>query len=297
MSKAPPTLGLLVCLLPGCGDDGEATESDDTSGGVAETGSADGSTSTGSGSGGLDSSTGPSGETTDGSGSSGDPPPFDGDLSCAGDPFPDRGVPDPVTVGGPVIDDFAPIPGATVEALSVEDDSVLATAVSDGNGDYLLEIPTGGVPTRVYFHITAPGAVETYRYYGYPLTDHVDSGQRVWSTMEAEVYAAATGVEPTAGTGVLRVNPRDCDLQVTGVGTVALVDPAPPILMYEGGADCNYADAELTAASECGFAMAYDVPPEMVTVDAAISDVEFYVQNVVVAADAMTWVTVQPDRP
>lgn len=218
------------------------------------------------------------------------------DLSCENVPFP-TSVPDPVTVSGQVTDNGTSGLVANLEVHRADDDSLIDSVATGADGAYSLTVPTGGVPTAVYFRITATGHVETYRYFGYPLTANTTSPQRIWTSTAFQAYASKGGVAPTAGKGVAYLIARDCALKKVGAGVVYTTTPTPQKLAYEEGAQCDTPNLQATASTQCSYAMSFELTPGMLAVDATLGSTGFRAQNVKIAADAMTWVVLQPDRP
>lgn len=217
-------------------------------------------------------------------------------LTCVGVPFPDP-VPDPVTVSGQVRTLIGVPVAGTVEVRSLEDDALIDSMTASADGQYTLTVPTGGAAKLVYFHVVAEGFVDTYRFFGYPLTASTTSSQRVWTASQVQRYAAGGGITPTAGKGHLRISTRDCALKLTQAGSVITTTPAAPMLAYEKGDACDIPDQALSETTICSHAMAYDLDPGSVTIEATRGELTFRTQTVKVVADGMTWVTLQPARP
>lgn len=217
-------------------------------------------------------------------------------FTCASENFPDT-APDSVTISGQARTSAGMPIVATVEVRDVDGDALLDSMTTAADGQYTLTVATGGVPKMVYFHVVADGYVDTYRYFGYPLTGSTTSSQRVWTASEVQTYAATGGIVPTTGKGHIRINTRDCDLKLTQAGSVISTTPAAPSLVYETGPDCNALDTTLSQSTACTHVTAYDLDPGAVTIEAVRGDTSFRSQVVKVAADGMTWVTMQPARP
>jgi hypothetical protein len=201
-----------------------------------------------------------------------------------------------VTVTGQVSDEASPI-AASLEVHRASDGTLIDSITTGADGNYSLTVPTGGVPTPVYFRVTAPNHVETYRYFGYPLTADAKSGQRIWSQSRLQVYASAGGVTPTAGKGVVYMVARDCALKIAGAGATYTTTPSPTKLAYDDGLQCEFPNLAATEATDCTYGTSFDVEPGALAIDAAFGSIGFREQNITVVADAMVWVTLQPDRP
>ncbi|MCA9672166.1 MAG: prolyl oligopeptidase family serine peptidase [Myxococcales bacterium] len=221
--------------------------------------------------------------------------PIKPDTSCSSTPFPSS-VATTLALDGTVRGENGPI-AATIAVHDAASGLELDRVTTGSDGAYSLQVDTGGKPLAVYFRMTASGHVETLRYFGYPLTDNVTSPQLMWSTALAASYAQSGGVTVDAAKGQLRVGGRDCDRKLVRAGAKLVTTPAAPDVGYETGGGCDVLDASASASTNCTFIAAYNLDPGDVEVDLSYAGVTFAKQTVKTIAGAMTWVTLQPERP
>lgn len=139
-----------------------------------------------------------------------DVPPAQAMLTISGQTF-------EVTTSGPV-----PRAGVTVSAYRNADPNMpVATATSDAQGNYSLDIVTNGEPIDGYLHATLTGMVDTYLYPPYPVFEDFDL---------ASVFLVSRGNETMNGNWENLDNLTGGD-QEPGKGIIALVvtDGATPV--------------------------------------------------------------------
>jgi hypothetical protein len=204
-----------------------------------------------------------------------DAPP--GAFDCIGDPFPTT-APGTITISG-VTNEIstsgqAPLAGIDVEAFDAAGAS-LGSMVSDGTGAYSLSLTTGGTPLDGYLVGTSANASYdqiTYVYPPAPLSSDQANvpvlmvGNTVWGFLP--LLADATQQDANGFVGILVT-----DCFGSPVAGASVTVPGAATIRYISGTSVSQT---ATTTDSSGLALAFDVTPGDVTVDASTADYQFH---------------------
>ena len=193
-------------------------------------------------------------------------PPAPPTLLCLGSPPPTT-APDTLVISGHVesLGTFgdAPVPGATLQARQRAGDAMVATATADGAGNFVLAVPTGGVPFDGYLVIGHSGYVVTRVYVSKPMSSHVHLGTVFLATPTAmNLIATIQGLVWQPGTATILASARDCD---------GAVIAGAEITFTQGGTPTGTIGTVPIPGAP--FLLALDVPPGMTQVGATAQGV------------------------
>jgi hypothetical protein len=214
-------------------------------------------------------------------------PPAPPSLLCAGSPAPTTAS-DPLVISGHLeslgsLGD-TPVPGATLEARQGAGDAVVATAAADGAGNFVLAVPTGGVPFDGYLVLSRSGYVVTRVYVSRPMSSHVHLGTVFLATPTAmDMLATIQGLVWQPGTATILASARDCaGAEIAGA----------EITFTQGGTPIGtIGTAPIPVAP---FVLALEVPPGVTEVSARAEGVTLSTVDTASLAGQLTLVLLVP---
>jgi hypothetical protein len=222
------------------------------------------------------------------------------DLSCSGMMPPDPGtIPDPLVISGKVagigIGGGSNLVGATVEGHKRSDDSVTATATSDMNGAYTLNIPSGGMPVDGYVHASAMGYVSGNLFPPDPTVANATIKVQLLDTSTFGLIGQFAGVNVQAGDGVFLVQVRDCAGDPAEGATVTVEGAdADTVVMYAAPGNMPLPSSSQTSVSDNGLVFIFNVPAGPVTLHADYAGTAFKANPVKAFPDQTTSTLVHP---
>jgi len=197
---------------------------------------------------------------------------------------------DTITVSGTAVEQQlsgapTPLAGVAVSGFTVADDNTaVATAMTDAQGNYSLVIPTHGAPVDGYIKATKSGEVDTYLYPSAPLTADFTMGQ-VNMVSTGNFGTLRSFIGETAGKGLVIAIVADANDQPIAGATVS-ASPAAAKYTYM---DANGLPDSTTGTAADGIAFMVDVPPTgTITVSATKSGATFKSHAVKARADVLT---------
>lgn len=211
-------------------------------------------------------------------GETGDDGSGDGSTVALGPcPRPDV-IPDPVTITGRTIrvTAFGTVEAedaVTVRALDRIGGVELAQTVSDGNGDYVLAVPSGGKPVASVLTLTKTGLLISTFVPEAPIDRHTILQSPMGSMVATDSLYSAGGANRDSMMGTLLIQVRDCDAGDLTGATVAIT-PAPEKIIYANGL-CAPNQSQSMTRSPCPYAWALNVPPGLVRITTTKAGVTF----------------------
>lgn len=212
-------------------------------------------------------------------------------FQCSGQPLP-MTAPALVNVSGSVQDiiSSSAISGASVKAFRVGDTTTLASTTTTTPGAYSVGITSGGTPVNGYLHVSDGGThMDAYVYPAVPLATNLTEDVKMVTSSEFAVFAAAAGITPVAGDGVIVVVVTDCQGAYVSGATVTST-PAGTVRYNVAGTPSSTA----TVTSADGIAYIANVAPGDVTIKATASGVTMRQHVVGAYANAVTLTAIQP---
>jgi len=202
---------------------------------------------------------------------------------------PTGGIPDTITISGTAVEQTqtasTPLAGVAISGYTVSDDNTaIATATTDAQGNYSLSVPTHGAPVDGYLKATKSGEVDTYLYPPAPMTaDFPMAPVNMVSTSNYSTLRSFIG--GTAGKGLVIALVVDAGGQPVAGATVSS-SPASAKYVYM---DANGNPFSTTATAADGISFMIDTPPTgTVTVSAAKSGATFKSHDIKARADKLT---------
>lgn len=200
-----------------------------------------------------------------------------------------------ITISGSAIQQTqsgeTPEPGVTINAfLSSNDSSPIATATTDGSGNYSMTLTTHGAAIDGYFKATKSGLVDTYVYPPVPMAK--DESNAVASVITTANYNGLQGIEGTsASNGMIILVVLDSSATNPISGATVQTTPAAGTVRYM---DSSMQPFGTTATNTDGLAFLFDVPPSgTVSVAASKSGMTFMSHSLKARAGALTTTIVQ----
>jgi hypothetical protein len=210
-----------------------------------------------------------------------------GAWDCIGDPFPTTAASDPITING-VTNEInqngqVALGGVTVEAFDNGDNSLGSTTSDATTAAYTLSVATGGDPVDGYLEgsTTATGYKQlTYVYPPQPLANDQASVPvlMVSNTTWAFLPLLSDGATQSNTNGLVGVLVVDC--LGNPVSGASVTVPGAQAIRYVAGTGIG--DHTVTTTDASGIALAFDVPPGNVQVDATTTDHAFYEHTILV---------------
>jgi len=152
------------------------------------------------------------------------PPPADAanvgptyDLSCLGNA--PTSAPSPIHLAGTLADltnVAAPVPVANTQVRVIADGgSQLASGTTDAQGDFSIDVPSGGQPVRAHLAADATGFAPARQFTSIPLDASFiqRGGMAAFQQSRVDAIASTLGVSRDAAKGSLEVCIADCALQ------------------------------------------------------------------------------------
>jgi hypothetical protein len=194
-------------------------------------------------------------------------------------------IPDPLQINGVVanlVDDKV-IAGATIDAQTKTIGGLNTVVVSQDNGEYQLDLQTGGQPWLGFFDVSHDDYLSTLVYPSALRRNVQDVPIPLLNDGHRFLASALAGVELDEEKGTVVPFFVDCEnLGVEGVSYS--LNPATEDFFYIIG---ETADAEATATDANGAAVGFNVQPGTVTVKADYNGIT-YENQVQVVANAVT---------
>ena len=217
---------------------------------------------------------------------------FEGPYGCLGDPPPTAADP-LVTLRGAAVNpsDQVPLAGMSVSLKDRNLNAIDGPITTDATGGFQFSLSTSGIPVdRVYLNATGSGRVPTYYAPPRPLTESLQIGLGVISTMQGESLAlGALGMPFTAGTGAVLFTIADCNDKPIASATVTS-NPTGAIRYFNG------VQPSMTAAATDagGVAMVANLPPGPVSLTVTVNGMTFPARSFTVVADAFVQTVLTP---
>jgi hypothetical protein len=230
-------------------------------------------------------------------GGSGNPSDIDAAMTADAKVFLDAPpiVPQMITIAGKTtersISGETNVAGVTMTIFSNSNETTaIATAMSDAQGAYTMQVPTNGAPIDGYLVATKNGYVDIFLYPSSPFIDN-DMGADVNMMTPSNkdfLNSLASGGQ-TAGKGMIGLQVRDASGPVTGATISSM--PASGAYRYNGSNGLPSSSA--TTTSSDGVAFMFNVPSGAITVTATKAGMTFKAHIVKARADKFTTTSVQ----
>jgi len=199
------------------------------------------------------------------------------------------GIPDTITISGQAIvqDQTTETPqsGVAIGVYATGDDSTaLATATTDGSGNYSVTLTTNGAAIDGYIKATKSGLVDTYVYPPAPMQS--DSSTAVASMISTSNYSELVGIEgASSNDGMIILDVLDASLAPISGATVA-TSPSSGKAFYMNSSDEPFSTSSTYTD---GLAFLFNVPTSgAVTLDATKSGSTFTSHAVTARAGKLT---------
>jgi hypothetical protein len=206
-------------------------------------------------------------------------------------------IPPTITIGGKVEDYGAsgstPLGGVSIAAYRVTDDAtVVASAMSDANGDYALTFDTNGQPLDGYLKATVANHMDTYVYPPGPVEQDTLNARVVMVTPGVFTLVSDTlcGGNQQASNGAIAAIVGDVDQNPLSGATVAC-SPAAMKYCYNSG---GFPNRTATATDTDGISYLLNVPVGRVTVSAMKPGFAFPSHPVTARAGVLTTTLIIP---
>jgi hypothetical protein len=203
-------------------------------------------------------------------------------------------VPLQITISGHAIEQMqgslVSVAGVAVAAFAVTDEQTpLANATTDAQGNYALAIETHGLAFDGYLRATKSGVVDTYIYPPAPISsDFSNATASLIATSDFSGLQMAEGASP--GTGTILVVVVDASGTNPVRGATASTTPSSSIVTYMDDNGLPFANG---ATNSDGRAFIFDVPSGSVTVNATKSGMTFATHALKARADQVTTTLIQ----
>lgn len=196
-------------------------------------------------------------------------------------------VPAMITIAGTALDNgqssSTPLAGVAVQLLNVADDAVLATATSDAQGKYSMQVPTNGHVVDAYVLATKSGYTDAAAFPASPFSaDEPKADSNLVTTGNFGLLGAFTG--QMSGKGLIVAAVLDAAGNPVAGATVAST-PASGTYRYS---DSNGTPSSTSATNTDGAGFCINVTPGMVSVSATKSGSVFKTHMIHVRANAFT---------
>jgi hypothetical protein len=199
------------------------------------------------------------------------------------------GIPDTITISGQAIvqDQTTETPQSGV-AISVyatgDDTTALATATTDGSGNYSVTLTTNGQAIDGYIKATKSGLMDTYVYPPAPMQS--DSSTATASMISSSNYSELVGIEGgSTSKGMIILDVLDSTLSPVS-GVTVTTSPASGKTYYMNSSDEPFSTSSTYTD---GLAFMFNVPTTgTVTLAASKSGMTFTTHAVTAPANALT---------
>lgn len=217
---------------------------------------------------------------------------FAGPYTCLGAPPPTT-ADMLVTLQGQAVNpsDLAPLPGISITLQDRNMSTISGPLTTDATGAFQFSLNTNGTPVDgVYLNASGSGRVTTYYAPARPVTEPLQIGFALLSTMQGESLAlGALGMPFTAGTGAVLLTVNDCNEKPVANATITS-SPAGAVRYFNGIQPSMTA----TATDAGGVALVANLPPEPVTLTVSVDGMTFGARSFKVAPDAFIQTVIQP---
>lgn len=217
---------------------------------------------------------------------------FQGPYSCLGDP-PPTSADQLVTLQGQAVNpsDQMPLAGLSVSLKDRNLNAIDGPITTEASGAFRFSLSTSGIPVdRVYLNATGAGRVPTYYAPPRPLTESLQIGLGVISTMQGESLAlGALGMPFTPGTGAVLFTIADCNDKPIANAVVTSA-PTGAIRYFDGVQPSMTA----TRTDAGGVAMVANLPPGAVSLTVTVDGMTFPARSFTVVADSFVQTVLTP---
>jgi hypothetical protein len=173
----------------------------------------------------------------------------------------------------------------------------VGTGMTDDNGNYSIDVPSGGAPISIVLEMTSPSFFTSIVYPARPLdhdpqfvTNMFDNGAL------ATVYETA-GTNEDGSMGTLIVNAVDCTGASLDGASVAF-DPVPEVLAYTGDGSDPFVAGATATLPPADQACAFNEPAGTVAISATYHGVAMSAPTVTVLTSQVTaYAYVEPLSP
>jgi hypothetical protein len=165
----------------------------------------------------------------------------------------------------------------------------IGSDTSSAPGRFSISIATGGTPVDGHLQLKKSGYLPTYAYPARPMAANDSTNVLMITSGELTALAAAAGITPQAGKGLIGVIVRDCSGTPLRGATVS-TNPAGTLRYSAGGIPSQTA----MATDSTGLALIANVTAGNVTIMASASGHTLRQHVVNARADAITLTEIQP---
>jgi hypothetical protein len=217
---------------------------------------------------------------------------FEGPYTCLGAP-PPTSADMLVTIRGQTVNpsDLMPLTGVSLTLQDRNMSTISGPITTGAGGAFQFSLNTNGTPVDgVYLNSAASGRITTYYAPARPVTEDLQIGLAILSTMQADNLAlGALGAPFTAGTGVVLLTVNDCNDKPIAGATLSSV-PAGVVRYFDGIQPSMTA----TATDAGGVALVANLPPGVVRLTVTAGGMMFPARVFNVVADTFIQTVIQP---
>lgn len=185
------------------------------------------------------------------------------------------------------------VTGVTMTAhKSSDENTALATATSDAQGKYTLNVATNGMPLDGFLKATKSGYIDIYMYPSAPFIENsMDASVNMLTPSNKDFLNNLASGGQTAGKGMIGLQIRDASGQPVAGATVSSM-PASGAYRYTNSSGLPSSSVMSTSAD--GVAFMFNVPSGPITVMASKSGMTFQAHVVLARADKFTTTSIEP---
>jgi hypothetical protein len=185
------------------------------------------------------------------------------------------------------------VAGVTMTAFRSSDEATaLATATSDAQGKYTLNIATGGMQVDGFLKATKSGYVDLYMYPTSPfIANESEAGVNMMTPSNKDFLNNLAGGNQMGGKGMIGLQIRDASGQPVAGATISST-PASGGYRYTNSS--GLPSSTITSTSADGVAFMFNVPSGPITVSATKSGMTFRSHIVIARPDKFTTTSITP---
>ncbi len=206
-------------------------------------------------------------------------------------------VPAMISIGGATTEQglggTSVVSGVTMAIYKGTDENTpLATATSDAQGKFTLNVPTGGMQVDGFLKATKSGYVDNYLYPASPfIANETQADVNMLTPSNKDFLNNLAGGNQMAGKGMIGLQIRDASGQPVAGATVSSM-PASGGYRYTNSS--GLPSSSVTSTSADGVAFMFNVPSGPITVSASKSGMTFKAHVVIARPDKFTTTSIVP---